>query len=137
MVLVVILVKFPFFAILLLITKANLMEAKFKVGDEVVIVKYGHHFWSYEPVPGCNFPVLYDNKEEGYKVYDMSPELVGQKGIIDQVTNTQGMWKYAINGPNKHAWYDEKQLEKVLPTPEDKRFRGYGTSKKKTDRAGR
>ena len=112
------------------------MDSKFKVGDEVTIIKYGSRYWSYDPID-VSFKVLFHNKEEGYKVYDMSPDLVGKKGIIDQVIDQQGKWKYALNGTNKYAWYDEKQLEKVLPAPEDKRFRGYGTSKKKTDRAGR
>jgi hypothetical protein len=48
----------------------------------------------------------------------MAPELVGQKGIICEVSLTQGKYHYAINGIiDKHAWYDEKQLKKVLSSP--------------------
>jgi hypothetical protein len=106
---------------------------KYKVGDEVVIVGYGHRFWSYDPVPGCNFPVLYDNKEEGYKVYDMSPELVGQKGTIDDAHLTQGIPTYSVNGPTKHAWYDEQQLE-LLSAPKNQTVRSDSISPAEEDR---
>jgi len=90
------------------------MDFKFKRGDKVRVVNYGHRFWSYNPVPESNFPVLFDNKEEGYKVYDMSPELIGQEGIIVKNINSQGMKQYSLEGiKGKSAWYDEQQLEKV------------------------
>ena len=81
-------------------------DSKFKIGDKVRIIGYGHLFWSYDK-PSDKIPTW----------YDMSPELVGQIGIIANITNTQGIPKYALKGPNKYAWYDEKQLEKVLPAP--------------------
>jgi hypothetical protein len=112
------------------------MDSKFKVGDEVVIVKYGHRFWSYED-QSSYAKLLFKCDEEKYGVYDALPDLVGQKGTVDIVSNTQGRWQYAINGPNKHAWYDEQQLEKVLSTSENKKARSGSSSKAKTDRAGR
>lgn len=43
---------------------------------------------------------------------DMSPELVGQEGIICEVSNTQGRLQYAVDGiKGKHAWYNRGQLE--------------------------
>jgi hypothetical protein len=60
------------------------MDSKFKVGDEVTIIKYGSRYWSYEKEPE-EFPVLFHNKKEGYKVYDMLPELVGQIGVLHEV----------------------------------------------------
>lgn len=45
---------------------------------------------------------------------DMSPELVGQEGVVSQVTISQGRLQYAVDGiSGKHAWYDDKQLELV------------------------
>jgi uncharacterized protein YodC (DUF2158 family) len=85
-------------------------NSKFKVGDEVHIIKYGSLFWSYEKESN-SFPVISENKEKGYKVYDSDPELVGQTGIVCKVTKTQGKFEYALEGPNKCAWYDEEQLE--------------------------
>lgn len=88
----------------------TMRTCKFKKGDEVMIVNYGHRIWSYEPMA------------EGYKVYDINPGLIGQKGIIDNAHLTQGIPTYSINGPTKHAWYDEQQLE-LLSAPEDKTVR--------------
>lgn len=93
------------------------MDSKFKVGDEVVIVKFGHRFWSYED-QSSYAKLLFKCDEEKYGVYDALPELVGQKGIIDGVNLCQGRYSYSLTGPNKHAWYDEQQLEKILPAPE-------------------
>lgn len=82
------------------------MVSKFKVGDSVRIIKYGHLFWSY------------DNPESVIPTwYDMSPELIGQIGIVVKATRTQGICHYALKGPSKYAWYNEEQLEKVLPAP--------------------
>lgn len=45
---------------------------------------------------------------------DLHPELVGQEGVIVNVTNTQGRLKYALDGvKGKHAWYDRSQLDKI------------------------
>ena len=88
------------------------MDSKFKVGDEVTIIKYGSRYWSYDPID-VSFKVIFHNKEEGYKVYDINPELVGQKGIVDGISFTHEKPKYSLQGPNKTAWYDEQQLEKV------------------------
>jgi hypothetical protein len=88
------------------------MDSKFKVGDKVTIIKYGSRYWSYERIDTA-FKILYDNVPEGYKVYDINPELVGQTGIVDKVIDQQGSWKYALTGPHKYAWYDEQQLEKT------------------------
>lgn len=88
-------------------------ECKFKVGDEVVIVNYGHLFWSRMPLPGCNFPVLFENKKEGYVAYDMHPDYVGQKGTVTDAHLTQGIPRYALEGPGKVAWYNEEQLKKI------------------------
>jgi len=43
---------------------------------------------------------------------DTLPIIVGQEGVICQVTNTQGRLKYAVDGiKGKHAWYNGEQLE--------------------------
>jgi hypothetical protein len=90
-------------------------KAKFNVGDKVEVIKYGHLYWSREEEQSK--PIAIDEKT-GIKIYDMAPELVGQKGIICEVSLTQGKYHYAINGIiDKHAWYDEKQLKKVLSSP--------------------
>ena len=48
----------------------------------------------------------------------MSPKLVGQSGLIDNVTMTQGKPQYSINGiEEKHAWYSEDQLELISKNP--------------------
>lgn len=87
---------------------------KFKVGDQVKIINYGHPFW-WNPksgIPKLNLPIIQEN--ESLTVFDMSPELVGQIGIISQATTTQEIDQYAIEGiKHKHAWYTNDQLELV------------------------
>ena len=91
------------------------MDSKFKTGDKVRVIKYGHPYWSWQKMPGMKML----SKDKSPYWYDKSPELVGQEGVIDKVTKTQGNYKYSINGiKGKYAWYDEDQLEKVLSTPE-------------------
>lgn len=76
------------------------MKPKFRVGDNVKIIGYGH----------LGFSV-----NEG--VYDCMPEIVGKKGIVTEVkdwSNAYGVnnfYQYSIDGvSSKTAWFDEKQL---------------------------
>jgi len=90
------------------------METKFKVGDQVKIINYGHPIWAHnsETMP-ISFPVIWVGDDT--KVYDMSPELIGQTGVIDKVNITQGKDGYSINGINgKLDWYNNDQLEFLI-----------------------
>lgn len=74
------------------------MEAKFGIGDKIKVVNYGHR-----PSMGT---------------FDMSASAVGKEGLVCEVTNTQGVWQYAVEGiPEKHAWYKEDQLEMINKNP--------------------
>lgn len=86
---------------------------KFNTGDRVRIIKYGSLFWENKTVgqPSTNLPVVGETETVFFK--DMNPELVGQIGIVEKFTITQGNVKYALQGLSKHAWYDEGQLEIV------------------------
>lgn len=76
------------------------MQPKYKVGDNVVVIKYGHKIWH------CN------NGE--YFTTDMCPEIVGQNGIIVKAETVQNIPHYAVDGiDGKHAWYDEDQLQLI------------------------
>ena len=106
-----------------------MQSSKFKVGDRVRIVKYGHAIFQHKfqpdehsnmvPVePMDKFPVI----EEDEKIWwrDMLPELVGKTGTIYNVTTTQDNPDYAIEldkddsvSGNKSAWYHESQLELI------------------------
>jgi len=78
------------------------MDSKFNVGDKVRVVGYGHLIFGFE---------------NGRKTTtDICADLVGKEGTVKEVTETQGKIKYALDGLSKTAWYDEKQLEKVLLT---------------------
>lgn len=79
-----------------------------KIGDQVEIVKYGSLIWS-----GLELTL----KKIGDGVYDMQPELVGQRGIITGAHLTQGKPTYALAGPSKVAWYDDEQL-KLIYSPQ-------------------
>ena len=82
-------------------------EAKFKVGDQVKIINYGHLMWGrYKKVDG-----EYKHSPE---TWDMQPKIIGQIGVISQVKITQDTAGYVIDGiPNKSAWYEDGQLELV------------------------
>lgn len=94
------------------------MNPKFAIGDKVRIVEYGHLIWENKNFdqPKLSFPVYVE--DDAMRWLDMSPHLVGQEGIIQKVTITQGQPQYAIDGiPQKHAWYDEQQLEMISENP--------------------
>lgn len=102
-------------------------RAIFKIGDQVQVIRYGHLYWSYEEAPGKQIGV---DPESKVKIYDMSPELVGQKGIVTEVIKTQGKYQYSLSGLSKSSWYNEKQLKAVLSAPKSERLRRSNPRKK-------
>lgn len=71
------------------------MNEEIKVGDEVVIVTYGHITMVY-------------NDEGGLEPLDAMPQLVNKCGIVDRIVGK----KYYIRGINpKYGPYDKDQLE--------------------------
>jgi len=82
---------------------------KYKEGDRVRIIKYGHLMHG----PKAMFPGMKVIVEEGGNaIFDMSPALVGQIGVVVKVSIPQpGLIQYSLAGPNKTAWYNEDQLE--------------------------
>lgn len=75
------------------------MEAKYKIGDRVRVVNYGHQ--------------IFRNKKGKMIPIDMSPEHIGRDGIVVEISMTNDIPKYAIHGPNKKSWYYEDQMELV------------------------
>jgi hypothetical protein len=74
---------------------------KLKVGDKVRVINYGSLLWE-------------NDKYGNLTTFDMSPELIGKEGVVSKVTKTQGVTEYAVDGiPEKHAWYDRDQLERL------------------------
>src|SRR5690349_20339562 len=94
-------------------------NTKFRLGDKVRVVNYGHLICSTkEDMPTLNIISI----EKGLVYYDMNHDLVGKIGIIDNAHQTQGIDRYSINGiPTKHAWYDNQQLELIYRPDYDKR----------------
>lgn len=140
---------------------AEVVDGKFKIGDKVKVVEYGHLMFIYkeryqeESDYFAKTQAEFDNdmskmllgedavfkdleslkgKSEPDNIYkdvgdmwwvDMSPDLISKEGVICEVTNTQGRFKYAVDGiKGKHAWYDEKQLE-LVKTDSVERKEGY------------
>ena len=96
------------------------MERKpiYGIGDKVRIVNYGHPIWENKNVdqPKLSFPVI--TEDENIRWLDISPQFVGQTGVVDKVKVTQGIPEYAIDGiKDKHAWYSENQMEMVNKNP--------------------
>lgn len=90
------------------------MGSRYKAGDTVKVVNYGHLFWEHKNVKvKLDFPIVYEDEHVLWK--DMSPEIIGKTGIISEVKKIQGQYEYCIEGiPEKHAWYYEDQLEMVI-----------------------
>ena len=72
---------------------------KFKIGNVVKVINYGGLVW---------YRVGGELKE-----WDICPQMVGQTGIVREVNEVQGSYKYALDIPGKQAWYDEGQLESI------------------------
>lgn len=75
---------------------------KFKVGDQVKVINYGHKVIDLESATGW---------------WDMEERAIGQIGIIKEADRVQGSDEYCLHFPNgfggKAAWYDNGQLELV------------------------
>jgi len=85
----------------------------YKVGQEVKIIKYGSLIWVTKNGPSIFDSFTTYSETDTIKFVDISPGLIGQRGVIDQVTITQEIPKYALKGPYKYAWYDEEQLQLI------------------------
>lgn len=109
----------------------------FKVGDKVRVIKYGHPIytnkdtyykmqeyfhtqpsfieilmgWEHKPTSYSKTPPKYIIwEDENTFTLDMSPEIVGKEGVIDGILGG----KYSVYGiKEKHAWYNEEQLELI------------------------
>ena len=90
----------------------------YSIGDKVKIVNYGHPIWVNKKVEELklSFPLI--REDENVRILDMSPDLIGQEGIVSEVSMTQGIPNYAIEGiKGKHAWYQEGQMEMINANP--------------------
>lgn len=87
-------------------------EPLYKAGNKVTIVNYGHLTWINKKLSTAklSFPLI--GEDENFSWHDMSPEMVGQNGIVVEAKMTQGIPCYAIHfEKGRSAWYDEKQME--------------------------
>ncbi len=72
---------------------------KYKLGDQVKIVNYGHLYFG----------------EESKQAVDIAPHSIGQIGIVTEAEKVLGVDKYSLAMPSncKQSWYDNGQLELV------------------------
>ncbi len=83
-----------------------------KIGDRVKIINYGHVVFTVEEEYKIyKFPLI-KTFPGGTEARDISPELVGQEGIITQISKDGD--QYVLSGPTKSAWYNEDQLELIV-----------------------
>jgi hypothetical protein len=84
-------------------------------GTNVRIVNYGHivrvSTFFYPEEPKNTIAEI-----DGWWYVDMSPELIGQEGTIDEARLIQGKETYSLKGPNCVAWYNRDQLEVLWKT---------------------
>ena len=76
---------------------------KYKTGDRVKIVNYGHQIW------------INEGEGEMPTVYDLRSYLVGKKATIVDCCLTQNIENYSldIDDIGKMSWFGLKQLKKV------------------------
>ena len=86
-------------------------KPKFKVGDTVEIIGYGSLAWipKSEVTSISVFKVI--QEAETYFIVDTSPNEVGEKGIVREITTSQGRVEYALAKSGKQAWFYEEQLK--------------------------
>ena len=93
--------------------------SKLKIGDTVKIINYGHPIsitkkawsdWFAKGYCDTEIPKNLLQEDETFYTYDMSPEVVGQIGKVQVISNISGYCLSGIKG--KFAWYNEEQLEK-------------------------
>lgn len=96
------------------------MKSKFKIGDKVKIINYGHILWESKESYKKHFeagrykterPKNLISEDEDFFFIDIRPDILGQKGVVDKVSEDQGKISYSISGIG--AWYSEKQMEKI------------------------
>lgn len=98
-------------------------KEKFKRGDAVRIIKYGHLSWilpedmtesEYENFFKV-FPPIQILEESGKILVDVFPEFVGKEAVVDTpYTDKEGNQCYILMGiEEKHLGYFEEQLEKI------------------------
>lgn len=93
------------------------MKSKFKIGDKVRIVRYGHLLWSsknHESPMVTGFPVIFE--DDTFTYHDMRPELLGKKMIVVEVSICQGKSGYVLDnegGSDRMAWFSDQQLELI------------------------
>lgn len=85
------------------------MEPKYKIGDNVRVVLYGHIIMSCMPIPNhLDIPPIVDYIES-------LPQIINCTGVVDKVSPANEYVShnsYAVEGiPLKYAWYNEDQLE--------------------------
>ena len=90
------------------------MKSKFKKGDKVKIVKYGHLIWEHKSSEALisAFPVVFE--DENLRYLDLEPEIVGKKDIITKIQQVQGKYSYSLR--KLGSWYSEQQLELINTT---------------------
>lgn len=84
-------------------------EPKFKIGDNVRIVNYGHLlFCNKKETPKEWWPKEFYSEDENFGWWDIQKDFVGQETIITDVIESQGRVQY---GTKLFSWAGENQLE--------------------------
>jgi hypothetical protein len=95
-------------------TEEEYENCKFKINDCVKIVNYGSLMWvsnDYKSKISNKYPIV--EEKSNITIIDRNPELINKTGTIDFISFSEGKYSFILKGPNKVAWYNEKQLEKI------------------------
>jgi hypothetical protein len=91
---------------------------KFKVGDRVTIINYGHIGWihkeEFERLTRIYGPTKLKiiHEEDKMLSYDLRPELLGEEAVITKAIVTQGIDKYSLAfDKGSISWFTNDQLK--------------------------
>lgn len=95
-----------------LMTKESKRIPLYGIGDKVKIINYGHFMWTSKEEWKAYYKakIVFNKKpkhlieeQKDLFLWDLRPELIGEKGIVNKVSTTQNVPKYSIKGIG--AWY--------------------------------
>lgn len=76
-------------------------ETKYKIGETVRVIKYGHPVWE-------------KDKDGKLIIIDLNPELIGKEGVISIARKVQGSDTYSLSFPDQRiSGFNNYQLESV------------------------
>lgn len=96
---------------------------KFKVGDKIRIIKYGHPLFGIRKMLNYKFPDKIIQEEGGYNYIDLHPEYINKEGVVKELyyfnydeTDDESLVYIIENVTDKPICVYHNQLELIKDT---------------------